>query len=120
LTQLADIHIHGLAPQIRRNRRLSADTRSSPLDMTTLYALDPSSTESLPNKPSPSQVDEDIDSDSIKAKATETDHSLEDVTSIHDADVNSFEDKPLNPSTLLATRCLLCYGGPRPDLRSSQ
>jgi hypothetical protein len=87
--------------------------------MKNLYALDPSSTESLANGLSLSQIDEDLNSDSIKLKATDTESTPEDVASICNADVDAFIDKPSNPSTLLASRCPLCYGGPKPDLRFS-
>jgi hypothetical protein len=88
--------------------------------MNNLYALDPSSTESFANKLNPSQIDEDADSDSVKTRPTETDYTLEDVTSIDEADVKSVKDKPLNPSNLLATRCPLCYGGAKPNLKFSR
>jgi hypothetical protein len=119
LRQLADIRIYRLVPQISGNRRLSTDPPSSPFDMKNLYALDPSSTESLANGLGFSR-DEDVESDSIKRKETDTEDAPEDVASIHDTDVDSFVDKPSNPSTLLAARCPLCYGGPKSDLRFSR
>jgi hypothetical protein len=79
--------------------------------MKNLYALDPSSTESLANGLSFSQIDEDLNSDSINLKVTDTEGTPE---------VDSFIDKPSNPSALLASRCPLCYGGPKPDLKFSR